>query len=863
MDDISRPGFAGLNGEMLRIALKNVVARFGRILLTALAIIASTAFLSGTFIFRDTIERTFDALFADAFEQVDAYVQSSNTVETRLGFERRDRLPLDALDTVLGVPGVADAQAFVQGDAVVIDAEGSPVERPTAPTFGGTINDGPLSVWEVVEGVAPTNGDEVALDNLTAEDAGYRLGDRVKVNAEGGSRTFTLVGIVEYDRIATPSNATWALFDAITASDFVAKPGYVDAVLVLGDGTLTDDELADRIQAALPDTQEALTGLEITEQTQSDIERGLSFFTIFLSIFSFIALGVGCFVIYNVFSITAAQRRRENALLRAIGASRRQVTRLLLVEAFAVGVVGSVLGLGGGVLLAIGIRELLDAFGFRVPSRGLAFEAFTVGITMVAGVTTTLLAAIVPAVASGRIPPVAAMAETTFEAPTRNRVRVALAVVAIATGGGAIAAVIGGADALLLALAVVLIVLGVLLLGPVMANPISHVLGAPVERLRGVTGGMARANVLRNPKRTARTAAPVLIGVALVTGASVFASSLKSQLRETIGEQFLGDYVINSSNGGSLSFSPTFIDDLNELPEVGVATGLGFTSLQFPDAAGGAPTAAFATTIDPATGAGLVDYDVVEGSIADLTPLGILVSTGEAERSDLQLGSEIDVLAGGVPFTLTVQGIYASSELAQARVVHRDLLEGTPLTSAAGFVFLTRAEGVSEADFRAVVDGAIDAYGIGELQDRDEFIDGRGDIIDQSLAFVYGLLGLSVVIAVFGIVLTMLLAVYERRRETGLLRAVGMTRSQVRTMVRWESVLTSLYGAVVGVVLGLVLGWVVIVALRDQGLTTYTVPTTAIAVIVGAAFVVGVLAAVIPARRATRADILQAIAADG
>ncbi len=862
-NDISRPGFAGLNGGMLRIALKNVLARFGRILLTALAIVASTAFLSGTFIFRDTIGRTFDALFADAFERVDVYVQASNTVETRLGFERRDRLPIDALDAVRAVPGVADAQAFVQGDAVVIAANGRPIERPTAPTFGATINSGALSVWQVAEGVAPSNGDEVALDRQTADDAGYSLGDRVKVNAEGGSRTFTLVGIVDYDRIATPGNATWALFDADTASDFVAKPGYVDAVLVLGDGTLTDDALADRVQAALPDSQESLTGVEITEQTQSEIEKGLSFFTIFLSIFSFIALGVGCFVIYNVFSITAAQRRRENALLRAIGASRRQVTRLLLVEALAVGVVGSLLGLGGGVLLAIGIREVLDAFGFRVPARGLAFESFTVVITMVAGITTTLLAAIVPAIASGRIPPVAAMAETTFEPPTRWRVRVVLAVIALMAGVGAIAAVIAGADAVLLALAVVLIVIGVLLLGPVMANPISTALGAPVERWRGVTGAMARSNVMRNPKRTARTAAPVLIGVALVTGASVFASSIKTQLRETIGDQFLGDYVINSSNGGSLSFSPVFIDDLNELPEVGVATGLGFTSLEFPDATGGEPAAAFATTIDPATAAGLLDYDVVEGAIADLTPRGILVSTGEAKRSGLRIGSQVDVLAGGVPFTLTVQGIYASSELAQARVVDRHLLDGTPLNASAGFVFLTAANGVSEADFRAAVDAAVDAYGIGELQDRDEFIDGRGDIIDQSLSFIYGLLGLSVIIAVFGIVLTMLLAVYERRRETGLLRAVGMTRSQVRTMVRWESVLTSLYGAVVGVVLGLVLGWVVIVALRDQGLTTYTVPTTAIVVIVAAAFVVGVLAAVIPARRAVRADILRAIAADG
>ncbi len=844
---------------MLQISLKNIVARFGRIMLTALAVIASTAFLSGTFIFRDTVGRTFDALFADVFRDVDTYVQSSNTVETAFGFEARDKLPFSAVDTVRRVPGVADAQAFVQDDAVVIDKQGVPIQRRAAPTFGSTLNSGPLSVWKVIAGRAPSGGDEVVLDDATAATGDFVVGDRVKVNAEGGTRTFTLVGIAQYDEIATPGNASWALFDDRTAMDFVAKPGFIDAVLVKGDGSLTDAQLAERIQGALGQGQEALTGEQITKQTQTAIEKGLGFFTIFLSIFSFIALGVGCFVIYNVFSITAAQRRRENALLRAVGASRRQVTRMMLLEALAVGVVGSLCGLVGGVGLAIGIRSLLDAFGVGIPARGLAFQTGTVVITMVAGVFTTMLAAVVPAIVAGRISPVAAMAESTFEQPRPIRWRVVAAMLCLLAGAGAIGAVVAGADALLLAAAVTVIFAGVLLLGPVMAGPIATVLGAPVQRVRGVTGGMARSNVLRNPKRAARTAAPVLIGVALVTGASVFAASIKDQLRDTIGQQFLGDYVINSSNGGALSFSQTFIDELNTLPEVGTATGLGFTRLQLVETGKGA----FATTVNPATAEGLLDYDFIDGSFASLTPDGMLISSGEATRDNLVIGSLVDVKVGGEPATLTVQGIYASSELAQARVVHRDLLNGTSVSNSAGFVFLTKAPGVTDSQVRGAVDAAIAAYGIGEIQDRNQFIDGRGDIIDQSLAFIYGLLALSVIIAVFGIVLTMLLAVYERRRETGLLRAVGMTRSQVRVMVRWESVLTSLYGAVVGVVMGLVLGYIVIVALHDQGLTTYSVPVQAIVVIVVAAFVVGVLAAVIPARRATRFDILQAIGADG
>jgi putative ABC transport system permease protein len=846
---------------MLRISWRNVSARFGRIILTSLAIIASTAFLSGTFIFRDTIERTFDALFADAFEDVDAYVQSSSTVETAFGFEARDKLPIGTVEAVAAVPGVADAQAFVQGDAVVIGKDGDPITQRAAPSYGSTLNSGELSVWKIIDGRAPAAAGEVALDRPTARDQGFAVGDDVKVNAEGGSRTFELVGIAEYDELSSPANATWALFDAETASEFVAKEGFVDAVLVKGDGSLTDDELADRIQGQLDPAaqQEALTGLEITEQTQTEIEKGLSFFTIFLSLFSFIALGVGCFVIYNVFSISAAQRRRENALLRAVGASRRQVTRMMLAEAVAVGFVGSVVGLLGGIGLAIGIRSLLDAFGFGIPAKGLALESGTIAITMIAGIVTTLVAAIVPAIASGRVAPVAAMSEVAFEKPQRNGIRSVVAGVFILLGIGAIGAVVGGADGALLGVAVVAIFVGVLLLGPVMANPIATVLGAPVQRFRGVTGAMARSNVQRNPKRTARTAAPVLIGVALVTGATVFASSIKTQLRETIGSVFIGEYVINSSNGGALSFSQAFVDRLNELPEVGDATGLGFAQLRYT----GRDSVAFSTTADPATATGLLDYDFIEGSFAELTPDGVLVSTGEAQREEIGIGSRLEFDVGDEVRTLTVQGIYRSDELAQARVVHRDLLENSSLSNPAPFVFMTRADGVSDEEFRVAVDAEIEAYGIGELQDRDEFIDGRGDIIDQTLSFIYGLLGLSVIIAIFGIVLTMLLAVYERRRETGLLRAVGMTRAQVRTTVRWESVLTSLYGAVVGVVLGLVLGYVVIVALRDRGLDNYTVPVTAIAVIVAVAFVVGVLAAVIPARRATRFDILHAIAADG
>ncbi|MEY4175444.1 MAG: hypothetical protein RI900_2609, partial [Actinomycetota bacterium] len=599
---------------------------------------------------------------------------------------------------------------------------------------------------------------------------------------------------------------------------------------------------------------------EITAQAQTEVQRSLSFLTVFLGIFSLIALGVGMFVIYNVFSITAAQRQRENALLRALGASRRQVTTAMLLEAATVGVIGSLLGLAGGVGLAAGIKQLLGSLGYQIPARGLALETATVAVTLVAGVVASLVAALGPAIGAGRVPPVAAMTDAVLEKVRNVRGRVVAAVVCSVVGVAAIVAVMLGGDALLLALGVAALFAAVLLLGPVLARPIARFIGAPVQRIRGVTGTMARGNVQRNPRRTARTAAPVLIGVALVTGAAVFASSIKAQIRSAVGESFVGDYVINSTKGGSVSLGQEFIDQLNGLPEVGTATGLALAR-GVADAEG---KPAFGAVIDPATVGGLIDIAFVQGRIADLTPDGVLVSEGEAKRRELAVGDVFPLRLDGVVRELTVQGVYQTSDIVRtSRVYHRDTFVGTSISTPAGFVSLTRAPGVDDAGFRAVVGAAAADYGIGELQDKQEFIDSRADLVDRSLAFIYGLLLLSIVIAAFGIVVTLLLAVHERRREIGLLRAVGMTRVQVRTTVRWESVITSVYGAFVGVAMGLVLGWVVIVALRDQGLDKYSVPVTTIAWIMVLAFVAGVAAAVVPAWRATRLDVLRAIAADG
>ena len=450
------------------------------------------------------------------------------------------------------------------------------------------------------------------------------------------------------------------------------------------------------------------------------------------------------------------------------------------------------------------------------------------------------------------------MSDAVLEKVGSVRIRLIAAAASAVLGVGSIVAVLAGGATQLLAVGVVGLFAAVLLLGPVLARPIARSIGAPVQRWRGVTGTMARGNVQRNPRRTARTAAPVLIGVALVTGAAVFAASIKTQIRSTVGSTFVGDYVINSTNGGSLSFSQTFVDELNTVPEVGTASGLGFAFV-----ADGAGKSAPGAVVNPATAEGLVNLVFVQGSLRSLTPSGVLMTQSEAKSRHLALGDTFTIRLDGHVVPLALQGIYRSTNFIPARTYDRATFEHSSVPTPAGVVSLTRAPGVSDATFRAVVGAKVKAYGIGELQDKDQFINSRADIVDRSLAFVYGLLLLSIMIATFGIVVTLLLAVHERRREVGLLRAVGMTRPQIRTTVRWESVITSVYGACVGVVMGLVLGYVVIVALRDQGLTSFTVPVSTVVWIMVLAFVAGVAAAVVPAWRATRLDILRAIAADG
>ena len=842
---------------MFRIALKGILGRKARLILTSLAVILGTSFLAGTSVFSDTLNRTFDNLFSDVFKNVDAYVRSTQVIDGNFGQEERQRISADLVSIVEKVPGVRDASPDIQAFARIIGKDGKPLgsDGQGPPTFGSVGEEFAGALWTTAEGKWPAGPTEVVIDEASAKAGKYVLGDTVKVVAQSGSREFTLVGIASYGDVRSPGGATFALFDSVTAAEFLTQPGFIDAVLVSGDGSVSDTKLSQAIQDALPTTSktETLTGAEITLETQDQIGSALDFFGILLRTFSFIALGVGCFVIYNVFSISAAQRQRENALLRAIGASRKQITRAMLIEALVVGLVGSIVGLFAGIGLSAGLSALLRAVNIDIPSGGLVLSQNTVTSTIVIGLIVTVLSAILPARRAGKVPPLAAMRATALEVAEPGRKRLYTGLLSIALGIAVIVAVVAGASNNYLGIGILFVFIGTIVLGPIIARPVALFLGRPAARFRGVTGTMARQNSARNPKRTSRTASPVLIGVALVTAVTALAASIKGQIDDVFTAQFKGDYAISTDARGFGGLSPSLAVDLNKLPQVEKATGFGFLTVKIDD------KGQYVTTINPETIEGLWDIGLIDATYADLKTSDMFVSEKVAERRNLSIGSVLQTTFGdGSTRALTVAGIYVNNEIGDY-IANSQIVEGSTIIMFDVGVYIQTKDGVDKAEAFAALDAAVKKYGQGELLTKQEYINKQSGQVNQLLGLIYGLLMLSVIISIVGIIITLLLSVFERQRELGLLRAVGMTRSQVRTTVRWESVITSLLGAVLGIILGIGLGWIIVFALKDQGLTSFKLPVGPTIIIMIMSFIVGLFAAIYPAWRATRVNILDAL----
>ena len=838
---------------MLKLSLKTVLARKRRAVLTAFSIVIGIAFLAGTFVFTDTIQRTFDNLFADVNKNTDAFVRSAEEFDLGFGQSTRSRLPGDLVETVRAVPGVTQAEGDISGAAVIVGSDGDPLgNEQGAPRFGTNVYGGELSPWVLAEGRLP-GPDELVVDMGSFKDGDFALGDQVSVSSQGGSRQFPLVGVVKFGDVDSPGGATFAMFDTATAESFVGQPGMVDNIVAKGDGSISEEELAARVQQAMPEGVEVLTGEQITEENQSDIQQSLSFFNILLLVFAGVALFVGSFIIYNTFSIIVAQRQKENALLRAIGASRGQILGSLLIESVIIGFVASLLGIALGVLTAKLLEVLLSQFGVDIPSSGLVLLPRTIIVSLIVGMAITVFSAVMPAVRASKVPPVAAMRDVALDTSGKSRTRLIWGL-AITLLGVALLVVGLTANPLMLAFSIPLIFVGIFVLGPLIARPVARFLGAPLPKMQGVTGTLARENSMRNPKRTARTAAALMVGVALVAGISVLAASIKSSVRSIFEQQFTGDFVVSTQSFGFGGLPVTVAQQLNDLPEVEAAAGvqIGVARVDGSDSA--------LSVVDPVPAARLFDFEYVAGALTDLTDDSIQVSENRADDDDLALGSTLSVqLLDGSTRDLPVSGIYTRDDLAGPYTVSKGLYAQTGADQFDFSVFILKAEGVSDEQAEAAITQVASAYPNAKVQSRDDYITSQAAQIDTFVNLVYALLALSVIIAIVGIANTLSLSVYERTRELGLVRAVGGTRPQVRRTIRWESVITALLGAVQGIAIGILLGWAVSLALREEGLSKFTLPWIALIVVLVLSVAVGVLAAIGPARRAARVDVLRAV----
>jgi putative ABC transport system permease protein len=847
---------------MLRVTIRGLLAHKLRLVTTAIAIVLGVAFMAGTLVLTATIGSTFDGLFADINAGTDAVVRSTDVVDSGFG-EQRGNVDESVLGLVEGVDGVQAASGDVTGYAQYVGSDGKTVGNPNqgAPTLGFAWSDVPeLNPLVIAEGSAPEGPDEVVVDKATADKESFTVGNQVTILTATGSHQFTVSGIARFGEVDSPLGASLAVFELPTAQEVLGLPGLLSQVTAVAEPGISQQELADRIQAELPSGLEAITGEALTEEQQSTTRDQLAFFNTFLLVFAVIALFVGSFIIYNTFSIIVAQRTREMALLRAIGAGRRQVLGSVMIEAVVTGFVASAVGVAIGVVLAIGLRELLAAAGIDIPADGLTIEPNAVITPIVVGMVITIVAAYFPARKASKVPPVAAMRDVALDESGRSVVRIGLGLLTLAGGLGLLALGLFGDTGQafpLVGLGAVVTFIAVGILGPVIAGPLARVIGWPVPRIRGISGRLARENAMRNPRRTSATAAALMIGVGLVAFISIVASSTTASVRGTVDESFAGDFIVQSTAGFTGGLPPSLADDIAALPEVSAAA----SQRQGIAEVDGSGT--FLSAVSPSFG-DIADVDVQQGSIADLDEEGtIAVVDTRADDEGWAIGDTVEVR---YPDTgtqeLRIVAIYGHPEILGEFATGLSTYDANNTVQLDTFIYIDLAPGVSMEQGRAAISAVTDPYPNAELQDKDEFADSIVGQINQVVSLIYILLFLAVVIAVIGIVNTLSLSIFERTRELGLLRAVGMTRSQMRSAVRWESVIIAFIGTALGLVIGSVFGWAVIRALSDQGIDDFTYPFALLVVVAIFAFLAGVVAAVLPARRASRLDVLQAITTD-
>ncbi|RYU13446.1 ABC transporter permease [Nocardioides iriomotensis] len=850
---------------MFKAAWKSLMGRKLRLLMSTFAIVLGVAFVAGSLIFTDTLSRSFDAIFASSVG--DVVVRPTGTSADD-GPATTRTVPASLVDDLAEVDGAARADGNVSSfSTFVVGENGKVIGGQGAPGIGANWSDAPaahgLEGLAITEGHAPRNGDEVALDAGTAERAGFEIGDTVHLvtsSAEAVLRP-TLVGIAEFADGGSTNGATITVFDTTTAQDlFVGGKDAFNDVWVTADEGVSQEELRDDVAAALPAGFEAVTGDTAADEAASELVEAISFLSTFLLIFAGIALVVGSFLIVNTFSILVAQRSRELALLRAIGASRRQVTRSVMFEAVVLGAVGSTIGLGLGVLLAMGIRALFATFGLDLSGQDLIIAARTPIAAYAVGILVTVVAAYIPARRSARIPPVAALRDDVAMPESALHWRLVAGAALIVGGGAAMVAGlvsdiprpgwwVGGG--------ILAVLLGVAAASPVISRPVVGLAAVLYRRIYGSVGTLAGQNALRNPRRTAATASALMIGLALVTTMSILGSSAKDSVDKTIEENFYGDLVVSNVIG--VPFSTSIADKIEKTDGVASVSRLRYAIAQVDGDGQGV------MGVDPTSLRAAANVPMVEGELTDLDDGKVLISDSRAEDENVGVGDTVTISFPNGKEDLEVAGIYTTDNntvLFYPYTLTLSTLADAGFQAADNYLLIQTEPGADVAALQRTIEEQTAELPTVTVKDQQGFAEEQRAPIDQMLLLIYALLGLALVIAVLGIINTLALSVIERTREVGLLRAIGLGRSQLRRMIRLEAIAIAVLGAVLGVGMGLVFGLALMSSLADEGLEVITVPTLQLVGYVLAAGFVGVLAAVFPARRAARLDVLQAIATE-
>ena len=845
---------------MIRAAFKSLLGRKVRLLLSTFAIVLGVAFVAGTLIFSDTLNRSFTALFASTVGDV---VVRPVGGQTAGGAPSARTLPASMLEELERVDGVARVDGNVNAIGVYVVGEDDKVVGGLGPpAIGSNWTDAPSPGGvglEIIEGEEPQGQDQVLLDESTAEKAGYEVGDQVELLLPRGAAQLrpTLVGVVGYPEGGSLNGATLALFDTRSAQELFldGKDAFSDVWVTAEDG-VSQEDLKAAVDPVLADDVEALTGDVAADESADDLLEAIGFITTFLLVFAGIALVVGSFLIVNTFSILVAQRSRELALLRALGASRRQVTWSVQLEALVLGLLGATIGLGLGVLLAMLLRTLFAQFGLDLSGQSLVFAPRTVIASYLVGVTVTMAAAALPARRTARIAPVQALRDDIALPESSIRRRLLLGCLLVL--GGLVSLAFGllldvPRPLVFVGAGVLAILLGVAAASPVISRPFLKAAQATYARLFGSVGNLAGQNSLRNPRRTAATASALMIGLALACTMAIVGDSAKASVDKSIEEAFVGDFVVSNVFGGE--FNASIADEMAALDGVDTVVRERFQLLELDG------DDEFVAAVD-AEAVGALGLEVADGT-TDLAEREALIQESYADDTGLGVGDTLDVTVPAGRQDWTVVGVIEDNAVVFSGIVTTiGTFEAAGYESADNALIVFGADGPAGDGLQESLDAIVEELPIVTVKDQQAFAEERREPIDNFVLIIFALLGLALIIAVLGIVNTLALSIIERTREVGLLRAIGLSRRQLRTMIRLESVVIALLGAVLGVAMGIFFGVVLMRALRDEGLEVISVPWDQLAVFLVLSLVIGVLAAVLPARRAARLDVLQAISTD-